>query len=116
MRLHHFRHKITNVDLVYEEYGRVPLRNLSTRPHGGPPKMHRIRSSEGGAGRGMRPSRAPRLSFAASFAAVALIGSAVPAIASATSVITISGATASYPLVQLLAHKYTKLQHDKVSF
>jgi phosphate transport system substrate-binding protein len=54
--------------------------------------------------------------IAASFAAVTLIGSAVPAIASATSVITISGATASFPLVQLLAHKYSKLNHNKVSF
>ncbi len=54
--------------------------------------------------------------IAASLAAVTLIGSAVPAIASATSVITISGATASYPLVQLLAHKYTKLLHNKISF
>jgi phosphate transport system substrate-binding protein len=54
--------------------------------------------------------------IAASFAAVTLIGAAVPAIASATSVITISGATASFPLVQLLAHKYTKLEHNKVSF
>lgn len=54
--------------------------------------------------------------IAASFAAVTLIGSAVPAIASATSVITISGATASFPLVQLLAHKYSKLNHNKVAF
>jgi phosphate transport system substrate-binding protein len=54
--------------------------------------------------------------IAASLAAVTLIGSAVPAIASATSVITISGATASFPLVQLLAHKYSKLEHNKVSF
>ena len=54
--------------------------------------------------------------IAASLAAVTLIGSAVPAIASAASVITISGATASYPLVQLLAHKYVKLQHNRVSF
>jgi phosphate transport system substrate-binding protein len=52
----------------------------------------------------------------ASLAAVTLIGSAVPAIASASSAITISGATASYPLVELLAHKYTKLLHNKVSF
>jgi phosphate transport system substrate-binding protein len=54
--------------------------------------------------------------IAASLAAVTLIGSAVPAIASATSVITISGATASFPLVQLLAHKYSKLLHNKISF
>ncbi len=54
--------------------------------------------------------------IAASFAAVTLIGSAVPAIASASSVITISGATASFPLVQLLAHKYSKLNHNKVAF
>jgi phosphate transport system substrate-binding protein len=54
--------------------------------------------------------------IAASLAAVTLIGSAAPAIASAASVITISGATASYPLVQLLAHKYVKLERNKVSF
>jgi|HubBroStandDraft_6_1064221.scaffolds.fasta_scaffold166546_1 phosphate transport system substrate-binding protein len=78
--------------------------------------MHRIRRLEGGAG-GRRPaSRAPLSRFAASLAAVTLIGSAVPAIASATSVITISGATASFPLVQLLAHKYSKLNHNKVAF
>jgi phosphate transport system substrate-binding protein len=78
--------------------------------------MHRIRRQEGGAA-GRRPaSRAPLLQLIASLAAVTLIGSAVPAIASATSVITISGATASFPLVQLLAHKYSKLEHNKVSF
>jgi phosphate transport system substrate-binding protein len=55
-------------------------------------------------------------SIAASFAAVTLIGSAVPAIASAASVITISGATASFPLVQQLAHKYSKLNHNRVAF
>jgi phosphate transport system substrate-binding protein len=93
--------------------------------------MHRIRQSEGGAA-GRRPAgrngdasrrrvstgfgRAPLRRLAASLAAVTLIGSAVPAIASASSVITISGATASYPLVELLAHKYTKLLHNKVSF
>jgi phosphate transport system substrate-binding protein len=78
--------------------------------------MHRIRHREGGAA-GRRPaSRAPLRRLIASLAAVTLIGSAVPAIASATSVITISGATASYPLVQLLAHKYVKLLHNKVSF
>jgi phosphate transport system substrate-binding protein len=60
--------------------------------------------------------RAPLAKFAASLAAVTLLGGAVPAIASATSVITISGATASYPLVQLLAHKYSKLNHNKVAF
>jgi phosphate transport system substrate-binding protein len=54
--------------------------------------------------------------LAASLAAVTLLGGAVPAIASAASVITISGATASYPLVQLLAQKYVKLNHRKVTF
>jgi phosphate transport system substrate-binding protein len=94
--------------------------------------MHRIRRLEGGAaGRrpsraprlldkggaaGRRPSRAPRLWLIASVAAVTLIGSAVPAIASAKSVITISGATASFPLVQALSNKYTKLLHNKVIF
>ncbi len=78
--------------------------------------MHLVRRQEGGKA-GRRPAgRAPLLQLIASFAAVTLIGSAVPAIASATSVITISGATASFPLVQLLAHKYSKLGHNKVSF
>jgi phosphate transport system substrate-binding protein len=77
--------------------------------------MHRIRHLEGRAA-GRRPARAPLSRFAASLAAVTLIGSAVPAIASASSVITISGATASFPLVQLLAHKYSKLNHNKVAF
>lgn len=78
--------------------------------------MNRIRRLEGGAA-GRRPaSRAPLRQLIASFAAVTLIGSAVPAIASATSAITISGATASFPLVQLLAHKYSKLEHNKVAF
>ena len=78
--------------------------------------MHRFRRLEGGAA-GRRPaSRVPLRQLVASLAAVTLIGSAVPAIASATSVITISGATASFPLVQLLAHKYSKLNHNKVAF
>lgn len=96
--------------------------------------MHRVRRLEGGVA-GRRPasrapllrresgvasrrpaSRAALLRFAASFAAVSLIGSAVPALASAASVITISGATASFPLVQLLAHKYAKLNHNRVAF
>lgn len=78
--------------------------------------MHRIRRKEGGAA-GRRPaSRAPLRKLVASVAAVTLIGGAVPAIASATSVITISGATASFPLVQQLAHKYSKLNHNKIAF
>jgi phosphate transport system substrate-binding protein len=76
--------------------------------------MHRIRRKEDAAGR--RPGRGPLSRLAASLAAVTLIGSAVPAIASAASVITISGATASFPLVQLLAHKYSKLEHNRVTF
>jgi len=78
--------------------------------------MNRIRRKEGGAASRRLASRAPLSLLVASFAAVSLLGSAVPAIASATSVITISGATASFPLVQLLAHKYSKLQHNKVAF
>jgi phosphate transport system substrate-binding protein len=77
--------------------------------------MHRIRRPKGGAV-GRRPVRAPLRQLVVSLAAVTLIGSAVPAIASAASVITISGATASFPLVQLLAHKYSKLEHNKVAF
>jgi len=41
---------------------------------------------------------------------------AAPAAASALSTITISGATASYPLVQLLAQKYVKTHPHKVKF
>jgi phosphate transport system substrate-binding protein len=41
---------------------------------------------------------------------------AAPAAASATTLITISGATASYPLVSLLAAKYVKLHPHKVKF
>ena len=45
--------------------------------------------------------------------AVVLTASAVPAFAAAARLVTISGATASYPLVQLLAQRYVKLhQHS----
>src|SRR5579859_1609153 len=40
-----------------------------------------------------------------------VLGVAAPAGASALSTISISGATASYPLVSLLAQKYVKLHH-----
>jgi phosphate transport system substrate-binding protein len=46
-----------------------------------------------------------------------VLGVAVaPAIASATTTVTISGATASYPLVSLLAQKYVKLFPHKLKF
>jgi phosphate transport system substrate-binding protein len=61
-------------------------------------EMHRIR----------------RLSVALAVAGV--LGVAAPAAASALSTITISGATASYPLVSLLANKYVKLHPHKVKF
>src|ERR1700732_1488915 len=61
-------------------------------------EMHRIR----------------RLSVALTVAGV--VGVAAPAAASATSLITISGATSSYPLVALLASKYVKLHPHKVRF
>lgn len=44
------------------------------------------------------------------------LGVAAPAAASAATKITISGATASYPLVSLLAAKYTKLHHNSIKF
>ncbi|HMD52799.1 MAG TPA: substrate-binding domain-containing protein [Solirubrobacteraceae bacterium] len=44
------------------------------------------------------------------------IGVAAPAAANATSVVTISGATASYPLVSLLAEKYVKTHPHKIKF
>src|ERR1700691_1316970 len=67
--------------------------------------MHRIRHKEGGAASRRLASRAPLRRLAASLAAVTLLG-AVPAIASATSVITISGATAPYGLVFYPIAKY----------
>lgn len=45
-----------------------------------------------------------------------VLGVAAPAAASALTTITISGATASYPLVTLLAAKYNKVHPHKVKF
>src|ERR1700728_862034 len=50
------------------------------------------------------------------FAVAGVLGVAPPAAASAVSTVTISGATASYPLVSLLAQKYVKLFPKKVKF
>src|SRR5258707_15744691 len=69
-----------------------PFRN------GAPLLMHRIR----------------RLSVA--FTVAGVVGVAAPAAASAISTVTISGATASYPLVSLLAQKYVKTHPKKVKF
>src|SRR5450631_502219 len=55
-----------------------------------------------------------RLSAAVMVAGV--LGVAAPAVASATSLVTLSGATASYPMVSLLAQKYVKLHAKKVKF
>jgi phosphate transport system substrate-binding protein len=44
------------------------------------------------------------------------LGVALPAIAAATSLITISGSTSSYPLVTLLAHKYQKTYPHRAKF
>jgi len=60
----------------------------------------------------MNPIR--RLSLA--FAVAGVLGIAAPAAASAISTVTISGATASYPLVSLLAQKYIKTHPKKVKF
>jgi phosphate transport system substrate-binding protein len=48
--------------------------------------------------------------------AAGVVGVAAPAAASALTTITISGATASYPLVTLLAAKYNKVHPHKVKF
>src|SRR5271170_2330635 len=58
--------------------------------------------------------RIRRLSVALMVAGV--VGVAAPAAASATALVTISGATSSYPLVQLLANKYVKLHPHKIRF
>jgi phosphate transport system substrate-binding protein len=58
--------------------------------------------------------RIRRLSVALMVAGV--VGVAAPVAANATSLVTISGATSSYPLVSLLAAKYVKLHPGKVRF
>jgi phosphate transport system substrate-binding protein len=58
--------------------------------------------------------RIRRISVA--LAVTGVLGVAAPAAASATSLVTISGATASYPLVSLLAQKYVKTHPKKVRF
>ncbi|MEA2201561.1 MAG: phosphate transport system substrate-binding protein [Solirubrobacteraceae bacterium] len=58
--------------------------------------------------------RTRRLSVA--FMVAGVVGVAAPAAASAVSVVTISGATASFPLVSLLAQKYVKTHPNKVKF
>ena len=58
--------------------------------------------------------RIRRLSVALAVAGV--LGVAAPAAANAATTITISGATASFPLVSLLAQKYVKLHPGKVKF
>ena len=47
---------------------------------------------------------------------VGALGIVLPAIAAATSLITISGATSSYPLVSLLASKYVKTYPHRAKF
>ena len=73
------------------------LSHTVNRLRNGVPSMNRIR----------------RLSVALAVAGV--LGVAAPAAASALTTITISGATASYPLVSLLAQKYVKLTRTKSS-
>jgi len=58
--------------------------------------------------------RIRRLSAALTVAGVVAV--AAPAAAGATSLVTISGATSSYPLVSLLAAKYVKLHPHKIRF
>ena len=59
-------------------------------------------------------NRIRRLSVALAIASA--LGVAAPVAASAIPTISISGATASYPLVSLLAQKYVKLKPHKVKF
>jgi phosphate transport system substrate-binding protein len=59
--------------------------------------------------------RRPRRLIASLVLIAALV--AVPAIAyAATTTISMSGATASFPLLELLSGKYSKLKHNKVKF
>jgi phosphate transport system substrate-binding protein len=59
-------------------------------------------------------NRIRRVSAAALIAGA--IGVAAPAAAGATTTVTLSGATASYPLVSLLAQKYVKLHKHQLKF
>ncbi|HEV7584668.1 MAG TPA: phosphate ABC transporter substrate-binding protein, partial [Solirubrobacteraceae bacterium] len=54
--------------------------------------------------------------LSAALAVAGVLGVAAPAAASAVSTLTLSGATASFPLVSLLAQKYVKLHPHKVKF
>jgi phosphate transport system substrate-binding protein len=54
--------------------------------------------------------------FSAALLVAGVLGAAAPAAALAVTKITISGATASYPLVSLLAAKYSKTHPGKVKF
>jgi phosphate transport system substrate-binding protein len=54
--------------------------------------------------------------FSVALAVAGVLGVAAPAAADATSLVTMSGATASYPLVALLAAKYVKLHPNKIRF
>lgn len=54
--------------------------------------------------------------IAVAFAVVGVLGVAAPAATLASTLITISGATASYPLVSALARKYEKVEKHKVRF
>src|SRR5262249_4447829 len=74
------------------------VKSTQTKRNGAPVHMTRIR----------------RLSLA--LAVTGVLGVAVPAAASAIPTVTISGATASYPLVCPLAQKYVKLHPHKVKF
>jgi phosphate transport system substrate-binding protein len=65
--------------------------------------------------RNRRPTRLRRLALAGVAAAVVGVATA-PATALAIPTISISGATASYPLVSLLAQKYVKLKPHTVKF
>src|ERR1035438_4535525 len=58
--------------------------------------------------------RIRRLSVA--LAVTGVLGVAAPVAANATRLVTISGATASYPLVSLLAQKYVKTHPHKLKF
>jgi phosphate transport system substrate-binding protein len=54
--------------------------------------------------------------FSAAFGVAGVLALVAPVGALASSLITLSGSTASYPLVALLAAKYARLQHGQVRF
>jgi phosphate transport system substrate-binding protein len=102
-------HKATYLDNIYQHYGMFAAPAVTTvrlQPAAVRSRTQKRSNSQ--------MNRIRRLSLA--FAVAGVLGVAAPVAASAITTVTISGATASYPLVSLLASKYVKTHPGKVKF